>query len=69
MLHKDDLHAEVQAFMDENCTNLEKDSTEYTMAFWARMCIPFCIPVPAGPRFPEFRFHRISGFRQNTRQN
>ena len=34
MLHKDDLHAEVQAFMDENCTNLEKNSTEYTMAFW-----------------------------------
>jgi hypothetical protein len=36
-LHKDDLHTKVQAFMDENCTNLEKDSTEYTMAFWERV--------------------------------
>ena len=36
-LHKDDLHTEVQAFMDENCTNLEKDSTEYMMAFLERV--------------------------------
>jgi hypothetical protein len=34
MLPRDDLHAEVRAFMDENCTNLMKNSTEYTMAFW-----------------------------------
>ena len=34
MLPKDDLHAKVRAFMDENCTILMKDSTEYTMAFW-----------------------------------
>ncbi len=37
MLSKEDLHAEVQAFMDENCTNLEKDSTEFMMAFWQRV--------------------------------
>ncbi len=37
MLSKEDLHAEVQAFMDENCANLEKDSTEITMAFWQRV--------------------------------
>jgi len=36
-LHKDDLHTEVQAFMDENCTNLMKNSTEYTKAFWQRV--------------------------------
>jgi len=34
MLHKDDLHAKVWAFMDENCTNLMKNSTEYMKAFW-----------------------------------
>jgi hypothetical protein len=39
MLHKDDLHAEVRAFMDENCTNLMKNSTEYTMAFWQRSVV------------------------------
>ena len=33
MLHKDDLHVEVWAFMDENCTNLMKNSTEYMKAF------------------------------------
>ena len=33
MLSKEDLHAEARAFMDENYTNLKKDSTEYTMAF------------------------------------
>jgi hypothetical protein len=37
MLHKDDLHVEVRAFMDVNCTNLEKNSTEYTKAFWQRV--------------------------------
>ena len=37
MLSIEDLHAEVQAFMDENCTNLMKNSTEYTMAFWQRV--------------------------------
>ena len=37
MLTRDDLHAEVRAFMDENCTNLMKNSTEYTMAFWQRV--------------------------------
>jgi hypothetical protein len=37
MLPRDDLHAEVRAFMDENCTNLMKNSTEYTMAFWQRV--------------------------------
>ena len=37
MLHKDDLHVEVLAFMDVNCTNLEKNSTEYTKAFWQRV--------------------------------
>jgi len=37
MLPSDDLHAKVWASMDENCTNLEKDSTEYTMAFWQRI--------------------------------
>ena len=37
MLPRDDLHAEVWAFMDENCTNLMKNSTEYTMAFWQRV--------------------------------
>ena len=37
MLPKDDLHAEVRAFMDENCTNLMKNSTEYMMAFWQRV--------------------------------
>ena len=34
MLPRDDLHAEVRAFMDENCTNLIKNSNEYTKAFW-----------------------------------
>jgi hypothetical protein len=34
VLPRDDLHAEVRAFMDENCTNLMKNSTEYMMAFW-----------------------------------
>ncbi len=34
MLSKEDLHAEVQTFMGKNCTNLKKDSIEYTMAFW-----------------------------------
>jgi hypothetical protein len=34
MLSQEDLHAEVQACMDKNCINLEKDSTEYTMVFW-----------------------------------
>ncbi len=33
----EDLHAKVQAFMDENCTNLMKNSTEYTKAFWQRV--------------------------------
>ena len=33
MLPRDDPHAEVRAFMDKNCTNLIKNSTEYTMAF------------------------------------
>ena len=33
----DDLHAEVWVFMDENCTHLTKDSTEYKMAFWQRV--------------------------------
>jgi hypothetical protein len=37
MLSKEDLHAEVRAFMDENFNNLKKDSTEYTMAFWQRV--------------------------------
>jgi hypothetical protein len=37
MLPRDDLHAEVRAFMDDNCTNLMKNSTEYTMAFWQRV--------------------------------
>ena len=37
MLSRDDLHAEVQAFMDKNFTNLIKNSTEYTMAFWQRV--------------------------------
>ena len=37
MLPKDDLHAEVRAFMDENSPNLMKNSTEYTMAFWQRV--------------------------------
>jgi len=37
MLPRDDLHAEVWAFMDENCTNLMKNSTEYMMAFWQRV--------------------------------
>ena len=37
MLSRDDLHAEVQAFMDKNFTNLMKNSTEYTMAFWQRV--------------------------------
>jgi hypothetical protein len=37
MLPRDDLHAEVRAFMDENCTNLMKNATEYTMAFWQRV--------------------------------
>ncbi len=35
MLPRDDLHAEVRAFMDKNCTNL--DSTKYTIAFWQRV--------------------------------
>ena len=34
MLSKEDLHAEVWAFMDKYCTNLMKNSTEYTKAFW-----------------------------------
>jgi hypothetical protein len=34
MLPRDELHAEVRAFMGKNCTNLMKNSTEYTMAFW-----------------------------------
>jgi hypothetical protein len=33
MLPRDDLHAKVWAFMDKNCTNLMKNSTEYTMVF------------------------------------
>ena len=33
MLSEEDLHAEVRAFMDKNCTNLKMDSIEYTMAF------------------------------------
>jgi len=37
MLTRDDLHAEVQAFMDKNFINLMKNSTEYTMAFWQRV--------------------------------
>ena len=37
MLPKDDLHAEVRAFMDKNFPNLMKNSTEYTMAFWQRV--------------------------------
>ena len=37
MLPRDDLHAEVQAFVDKNCNNLKKDYTEYTMAFWQRV--------------------------------
>jgi hypothetical protein len=37
MLSIEDLHAEVRAIMDENCTNLMKNSTEYTMAFWQRV--------------------------------
>jgi hypothetical protein len=37
MLSEEDLHAEVWAFMDKNCTNLKKDSIEYTMAFWQRV--------------------------------
>jgi hypothetical protein len=36
MLSRDDLHAEVQASMDKNFTNLMKNSTEYTMAYWQR---------------------------------
>ena len=31
MLPRDDLHAEARAFMDKNCTNLMKNSTEYTI--------------------------------------
>jgi hypothetical protein len=34
MLSKEDLHAKVWAFMDKYCTNLMKNSTEYTKAFW-----------------------------------
>ena len=37
MLSKEDLHAEVRAFIDENFPNLMKNSTEYTMAFWQRV--------------------------------
>jgi hypothetical protein len=37
MLSIEDLHAKIRAFMDENCTNLMKNSTEYTMAFWQRV--------------------------------
>jgi hypothetical protein len=38
MLHKDDLHVEVRAlFVDKNCTNLMKNSTEYTKALWQRV--------------------------------
>ena len=37
MLPRDDLHAEVWAFMDKNFPNLMKNSTEYTMAFWQRV--------------------------------
>ena len=37
MLSKEDLHAEVWAFMDKNFNNLKKNSTEYTMAFWQRV--------------------------------
>jgi hypothetical protein len=37
MLSKEDLHAEVRAIMDENCANLMKNSTEFTMAFWERV--------------------------------
>ena len=36
-LSKEDLNAEVWAFMDENCTHLTKNYTEYTMAFWQRV--------------------------------
>jgi len=36
----------------------------------ARMCIPFCIPVPAGRHFSEStEFCSISRFRRNTRRN
>ena len=35
-----------------------------------RMCIPFCILVPAGPHFPEFRkFRGLSGIPRSTRRN
>jgi hypothetical protein len=34
MLPRDDLHAEVWAFMDNNFPILIKNSTEYTIAFW-----------------------------------
>ena len=37
MLFKEDLHAEVWDFMDENFPNLMKYSTEYRMAFWQRV--------------------------------
>jgi hypothetical protein len=37
MLSQEDLHVEVRGFMDENCTNLMKNSTEYTKAFWQRV--------------------------------
>jgi hypothetical protein len=33
LLSKEDLHAKVRAFMDENCTILMKNSTEYTKDF------------------------------------
>ena len=36
-LKKEVLHDKVWAFMDENCTHLTKDSTEYKMAFWQRV--------------------------------
>ena len=36
----------------------------------SRMCIPFCIPVPAGPHFSESaEFRRILPIPRNTRQN
>jgi hypothetical protein len=37
LLSIEDLHAEVWAFMDENCTDLMKNSTEYTKSFWQRV--------------------------------
>jgi hypothetical protein len=36
-LKKEVLDDKVRAFMEENCTHLKKNSTEYTMAFWRRV--------------------------------